>query len=129
MDSIAAWVTLQFIMKMVRSLVSLPNPRLSLAFTFSLVILKGLATSLCISHLSLRSSRGSSCRGSVVMNPTRICEDAGLILSFSMGSGSSVAVNYEVGHKFSSDPALLGLWCRLAIQSQAWELPYVVGGP
>ena len=33
-----------------------------------------------------------------------------------------------VGHRYSLDPALLWLWCRLAavalIQPPAWELPY-----
>ena len=36
-----------------------------------------------------------------------------------------------VGHRCSSDPALLCLWCRLAaaaqIQLLAWELPYATG--
>ena len=36
-----------------------------------------------------------------------------------------------VGHRCSSDPALLWLWCRLVaaalIPSLAWELPYVAG--
>ena len=36
-----------------------------------------------------------------------------------------------VGHRCSSDPVLLWLWCRTAvafpIQPLAWELPYVAG--
>ena len=36
-----------------------------------------------------------------------------------------------VGHRHSSDPMLLMLWCRLAVvalvQPPAWELPYAVG--
>ena len=36
-----------------------------------------------------------------------------------------------VGHRHSSDPALLWLWCRLAagalIQPLAWEPPYGAG--
>ena len=36
-----------------------------------------------------------------------------------------------VGHRRSSDPTLLWLWCRLAavtlIQPLAWEPPYAVG--
>ena len=43
-----------------------------------------------------------------------------------LGSGSSNAVSYDVGHRCSLDPALLWLWCRLAaeapIQPVAWEL-------
>ena len=48
-----------------------------------------------------------------------------------MGWGSSVAMSYGVGHRCSSDPKLLWLWCRLAavapIQPLAWEPPYAVG--
>ena len=35
-----------------------------------------------------------------------------------------------VGHRYRSDPALLGLWCRPAaeapIQPLDWELPYAM---
>ena len=48
-----------------------------------------------------------------------------------MGWGSSVAMSYGVGHRCSSDPKLLWLWCRLAAVAQirplAWELPYASG--
>ena len=42
-----------------------------------------------------------------------------------------MAVSCGVGHRHSSDPTLLWLWCRLAatapIQPLAWEPPYAVG--
>ena len=42
--------------------------------------------------------------------------------------GSSIALSCAVGHRCSSDPTLLWLWCRLTtaalIWSLAWELPY-----
>ena len=40
-------------------------------------------------------------------------------------------MSYGVGHRHSSDLALLWLWCRPAaaalIQLLAWELPYAAG--
>ena len=37
----------------------------------------------------------------------------------------------SVGHRCSSDPKFLWLWCKLAtvalIQPLAWELPYTMG--
>ena len=51
----------------------------------------------------------------------------------SVGWGSSVAVSCGVGHRHSSDPTLLWLWCRPAgvalIQLLSWELPYSAGIP
>ena len=45
-----------------------------------------------------------------------------------MGQGSGVAVNYGVGCRRGSDPALLWLWHRPAatapIRPLAWEPPY-----
>ena len=47
----------------------------------------------------------------------------------SMGQGFGIAMNCSIGHKCSSDPTLLWLWCRpeavASIQSLAWELAYV----
>ena len=63
-----------------------------------------------------------------VTNPTSIHEDEGVILASLRGLRSSVAVSCGVGHRHSSDPILLLLWCRQAaaapIQPLAWELPY-----
>ena len=40
-------------------------------------------------------------------------------------------MSYGVGHRYSLNPALLWLWCRLAavapIRPLAWELPYATG--
>ena len=40
-------------------------------------------------------------------------------------------MSHGVGHRLSSDPLLLWLWCRLAavtsIQPLAWEFPYAAG--
>ena len=52
------------------------------------------------------SSNWSSLHGSAVTNPTSIHEDAGLI--------PGLAMSCDVGHRCSSDPALLWLWHRLA---------------
>ena len=45
----------------------------------------------------------------------------------SMGKGSGIAVSCSVGHRHSSDPTLLWLWCRPAdvalIGPLAWEPP------
>ena len=62
-------------------------------------------------------------------------EDAGSLGSFRGLSqwvkGSGIAVSCWVGHRHSSDPALLWLWCRLAaaalIQPLAWEPPCATG--
>ena len=48
-----------------------------------------------------------------------------------MNRGSGVAVSCGVGHRHSTDPVLLWLWCRPAvvalIRPLAWELPYALG--
>ena len=58
-------------------------------------------------------------------NPTRDHEVGGLIPGLAQRSG--VAVSLGVGHRHSSDPVLLWLWCKLAavalIRPLAWELP------
>ena len=49
-----------------------------------------------------------------------------------MGLGSGIAMSYDLGHRHSSDSALLWLWPWLwrkpaataPIQSLAWEPPY-----
>ena len=49
----------------------------------------------------------------------------------SVGEGSSIAISCGVGHKCSSDPALLWLWCKPAaaapIGPLAWELSHATG--
>ena len=48
----------------------------------------------------------------------------------SVGEGSGIAVSCGVGHRHSSDLALLWLWCRpeatAPIRTLAWEFPYAV---
>ena len=48
-----------------------------------------------------------------------------------MGYGSGVAVSCGIGHRGSSDLALLWLWCRPAAgvpnRPLAWEPPYATG--
>ena len=62
-------------------------------------------------------------------NPTRDHEVGGLIPGLAQRSG--VAVSLGVGHRCSSDPAWLWLWCRLAAVAPvcplAWEPPYTAG--
>ena len=52
-------------------------------------------------------------------------------LASPVGWGSSVTMSYSVGHRHSSDPALLWLWCSLAatalIGPLAWGTPYATG--
>ena len=71
---------------------------------------------------------GSSHYGSVVMNPTNIHEDEGLIPGLTQRvKGSIIAVSCAVDLRCSLDPVLLWLWYRPAgaapIQLLAWELP------
>ena len=48
-----------------------------------------------------------------------------------MGRESAIVVACSVGHRRSSDPELLWLWCRPAatdpIRPLAWEPPYAMG--
>ena len=65
-------------------------------------------------------------------NLTSIPEDVGSISwPHSVGYGSSFAVSCSVGHRCSSDPALLWLWHRpvviALIGPLVWEPPYAVG--
>ena len=62
---------------------------------------------------------------------TSIHEDMGSIPGLGGVQGSTVAMYHGVGHRYSSDMALLWLWCRLAaaaaIRPLDWELPFVIG--
>ena len=64
-----------------------------------------------------------------VKNPTSIHEDVGSIPGLAQGVRDRVATSCGVGHRHSSDLALL--WRRLAaaalIQPLAWEPPYATG--
>ena len=56
-----------------------------------------------------------------LMNPTSIHEDTGSIPGLTQlfkDQLLGVAVTCGVGHRCSSDPALLCLWCRLAATAQ-----------
>ena len=53
------------------------------------------------------------------------------VQSLALLSGLRIAMSCGVGHRHSSDLALLWLWCSLAAiaptQPVAWEFPYAVG--
>ena len=74
----------------------------------------------------------SSHRGSVVTNPVRLLEDAGLVpgLAQQVEAPAGTAASCGVGGRHSSDPALLWLWCRTAAEAPipppAWELPHAM---
>ena len=88
--------------------------------------------SLLFFHICfLKCTYWSSCLGSVVMNLTSIQGDTGSIPSLAQWVEDPVAVNCGVGHRHSSDLALIWLWCRplatAQIQPLAWELPCAMG--
>ena len=64
-------------------------------------------------------------------NLTRIRENLGWIPGLAQCWESGIAMSCGVGHRCSSDPDLLWLWCRRAavalIQPLAGELSYVTG--
>ena len=65
-------------------------------------------------------------------NLTRIRVDAGFHpWPCSVDQGSGVGLSCVVGHRCSSDPTWLWLWCRpvavALIRPLAWELPYATG--
>ena len=62
-----------------------------------------------------RNNFGSSHHGAVEMNPTRNDEVAGSIPGLAQWvKDLASAMRYGLGHKHSSDLALLWVWCRLA---------------
>ena len=74
----------------------------------------------------------SSRCGIAETNPTRNHGVADLIRGpRSVDLGSGITVSCGVGHRRSSDPALLWLWHRLAtiapIRPLAWETPHAAG--
>ena len=85
-------------------------------------------------HQRMQQIKKKSCFGVPVVaqwvtNTTSIHEDASSIPGLALWvKGCSVSVSCGVGCRYSSDPKLLWLWCRLAatapIQPLTWDLPY-----
>ena len=78
-----------------------------------------------------KRDRGCSHCGTAEMNPTSIHEDAGLIPDLTWWVGDLALQTDLIGHRHSSDPMLLWLWCRpvavVLMWPLAWELPYATG--
>ena len=79
-----------------------------------------------ISEILKKKKKRGSQRSSLVAKPTSIHEDVGSSPSLSQWVKDLALLSCGVGHRHSSDLALLWLWCRLAavapIQPLAWEL-------
>ena len=98
--------------------------------SLSLILSLECPSSVCL-QITRSFSQSSNC-GSVVMNPTRICEDSGSIPGLaqwpcSVGKGSGIAMSCSIGCRQGLDPELL--WPAAAAPSWplAWELPYAAG--
>ena len=80
--------------------------------------------------LNQRRVLWSSHRGSVVMNPSSIHEDAGWIPGLAAQWVKDPTVSCGVGQRCGLDPVLLHLWCRLTAAAPvcplAWELPWAM---
>ena len=75
--------------------------------------------------------KGSSRRGSAVINMSSIPEDADLIPGLARCVGSDIAVSSSVGRRCRLDATWLWLCCRLVATAPicplAWECPYATG--
>ena len=72
--------------------------------------------------------RSSHCAQQIA-NPVSIHEDVGSVLGLGQWvKDPALPLGCSVGHRCSSDPMLLWLWCRQVvaalIRPLTWELPY-----